>query len=230
MVTKDGVASKTDYQYNQASGASVRTLTSSYNIDGKIERHVAQSKLGFESYAMLADHHLLSVIVQSQKTVAIDTAAPTVTKTSVTTWKPFPESIQGDQLLVPGAHKRYKWLGGPGSADFDFQAYSGPTEPPSNWYKVSEVLSRTDSGLMLERSDPDGLITSHLYDKDQSLTVAAFSNAAISKQEAFYYGFEPYEQIQGWAVTKDTPVVMGNSHTGNHRWARCRLCWKIQID
>ncbi len=81
--------------------------------------------------------------------------------------------------------------------------------------KVSEIVSRTEKGVINDSVDGEGIHSSTILDKQEFYPVAKFTNARIN--EATYIGFEDYESLDNWAVNQrklSDYIVSGDSHTG----------------
>src|SRR5262249_55636543 len=154
---------------------------------------------------------LLAAVVQARTTVQVLAGdAPAVaTSVGATTWTTFPSSPRNGQPLSSfGAHRAYRWLGGPGSGDLGFAAWAGGDGPPSGWSRTTEGRARTPHGLVQERSDPTGQVRSTIFDQGERFPVAGFTSASLSGQEGYYYGFQAYESAGGWALDPSaTPIV-----------------------
>lgn len=98
-----------------------------------------------------------------------------------------------------------------------FNAWNTPGPTPSGWVLVDRVNARTPAGLVREISDALGQIGSSLNSGDGFLQIASFANAAVRSQEAWYYGFEPYENAGPWTYRGSTipaHLVSGEANLG----------------
>lgn len=215
--TKDGVSRTVNYTYDPATGQPSANQTTIANADGLPETHASATLYGFAAYDLLRYLNILAPAVQSTTSVQVQGSASVVTSVGATPWAPFPRAVDaGQQLSAPAAHKSYRWLGGTGSSDFQFDTWSGGSEPPAaEWYRTSLISARSARGLVAERLDPDGQTRSTAFDAAERFPVASFVNASLSGQEAYFYGFQDYESPLGWALDlKTTPIIVGDAFTG----------------
>jgi RHS repeat-associated protein len=214
--TKDGVRRPVTFAYDRATGMPLGNATVVYNADGAAETNTTAMIYGFRAYDRLGCLNILSPTVQSTEAAHVGAGTSAIKSAAVTTWAAFARApLDGQELSCFGGHKTYRWLGGAGSSAFDFAAWSDG-EPGADWLKTSEVAVRTPHGLVQERTDPAGLVRSTRFDVEERLPVASFTSASLSAQEAYYYGFEDYENAGDWPLDHSaTPIVSGASHTGS---------------
>ncbi|MES2730189.1 MAG: RHS repeat-associated core domain-containing protein [Bacteroidota bacterium] len=212
---QDGVENRTTYQYNPASGNVCSQQLSAYNALGELEVHNKKSIYGFEDYPSLWYLNNLSFIVQSKAIVNVNNQGEIVISCSATTVKAYAVPLpSANVLLLPDIFETYIWLGGNGLSDFDFAKWSSGTGYPADWLKTSSITIRSPHGLVLEKQAPMGKTQTELYNQDESALIASFSNASIQGQEAYYYGFEAYENPGAWSLDSNTPIVNTISYSG----------------
>jgi large repetitive protein len=212
---QDGVTSTTTYEYDPTTGSVCKHIVSGYNGSGLHEVHRKTSLFGCEVYPALWHLNNLGAIVQSKETVGTSAQPETVTSCSVTTYNNSAVTVAGSKsLLVPAPFQTYVWLGGAGSADFQFGLWTTGVGYSNQWFKTSSVSLRSASGLILQRQAPIGKTHSDLYSRDESVVVASFGNAGVEEQEAYYYGFEEYESAGAWVISSESPIVDTISWSG----------------
>lgn len=212
---KDGVTSVTTYVYNPASGSVCDQSLSAYNALGQLEVQHKLSIYGFEAYSELWYLNNLGPIIQTKTTTTIDNGVETVVTCKATTVKGFDVPLPGaGTLVIADLFETYLWLGGNESSDFNFALWSSGTGYPDYWFKNSSITIRSEHGLIMENEAPIGKTHSSLYTSDESVEVATFSNASIQGQEAYYYGFETYENPGLWKLDNNTPIVDTISYSG----------------
>ncbi|NGP89044.1 RHS repeat domain-containing protein [Fodinibius halophilus] len=212
---KDQVTSITKYDYNQASGGVTKQELSAYNAAGKQEVHQKRSTYGFEEFPSLWYTNNLGAIIQSKTTVNVDDDTETVVSSGATTYKNFEIELgDGRSLFLPALFETYLWLGGDDSGNFDFKNWSSGSGYSSFWQKQSSISVRSNHGLEIESEAPIGKTHSTIYNDDQGVEIALFSNASLKGQEAYYYGFENYESPGRWNLDSHTPVTDTISYSG----------------
>lgn len=215
---QDGVTTQRTYSYDAASGQVLEQGTTAHNALGQQESYGAANQYGHQVYSALWYANRLRELVQTKSTVAVAGATAQTTSLSASTWAPY-STLAGNSGMGAAIYalaKSYRWRGGAPDADFNFAAWSGATEPPADqWLKVAQINRRTARGLVCEREAPIGTVQTSLYDAAESMNVATFTNALTSVPEAFYYGFEAYEDAQGWDLDGSaTPLTDTFSSTG----------------
>lgn len=216
--TKNKVTQNTWYSYDKISGQQISQAVDNYNSEGRPELITDETTFGYSAYEWLLRKNILTPVVQTTTKSKVENDDEIVTSTQVETWNPFPRvTSSGINIQLYASHKTYLWNGGEESPVFDFTLWSGNSNPPKAWLKTSEILERSNNGLMLESSNVMDLISSSIYDKYGELEVAGFSNSSVKAQQASYYGFEDYESLQGWEIdTSVTPVISGDAMTGKN--------------
>ena len=90
-----------------------------------------------------------------------------------------------------------------------------PDTDPTQWHRMHRITRRGPYGHTLEKVDAGGLTHSTVYDRAQRMIVATVSGASISAEDAYYYGFEEYEDPKSWVLdAEQTPIVTTISVTG----------------
>ncbi|KAB2881558.1 RHS repeat-associated core domain-containing protein [bacterium] len=185
---KDGVTSQVDYTYSTTTGLVTLTHTTNHDASGNTDNIYQYNKYWYEAYDASNTKNMLTPVIQSKIQVN-----STITSVSATTWKDW-----GSGKWAP--NKTYTWKG-TGSSDFNFSLYSGGTEPPSDWLKTSEVVSRLSTGGVKQSRNIDGLTSSAIYDYQYQAPIASFGNARISDatlgSEASFLNFESFNETSG---------------------------------
>lgn len=232
--TLDGVNQTSQTEYDLSTGMVTKTIGADYDSEGSKRTLTSSYMYAWqvpEYQAGILALNLLDSVVQKTDRVEIE-GNPIIFTTSVdvTTWKDW-----GGGRWAP--HKTYRWKGPPEATPpkFDFKNWSGTNEPPASagWLKTSEVLSMTAQGTIQESMTVSGeygdriLTTGTLYDSSNLTPVAQFNitrktaDAAGSiYSEVTYYGFESYENPQGWRLEPGNQplepyLFSGDSHTGD---------------
>ncbi|WP_378956010.1 RHS repeat-associated core domain-containing protein [Pelosinus sp. sgz500959] len=205
----------TEYGYN-GKGQLAKTSTYNFNSEGREEKLSVEKQYGWEVYPRLLDINLLTPEVQSK---TWNETQNVTTGISVLTLRNWNQGADGDKW---GADKSYKWDGTRGTENFDYQACSGNGEPASGWVKTAQIVAMNEYGAEIEKTDIDNIHSSTLFDVANRFTVATFKNASITSGEVSYYGFEEYENPQGWTVFPQTEpmekyIGEGDSYTGTRR-------------
>lgn len=198
--SKDGVEKVTTYDYDLFGGKLRGQQVDSYNALGQEEIHKKITVYGYEKYESLLYLNDLSSVVQSKELINTDNRGDVMVSCTDTTLRLYPVAIADAQLLLPFAFETYVWSGG--------------SDMPENKVKTSVIDLVSDKGIVLEKQAPVGKTVSKLYNIDQSAVVASFSNASIEKDEAYYYGFETYEDPGRWVIDARTPITDRGSYSG----------------
>lgn len=198
--SKDGVEKITTYDYDLFTGKLREQQFSSYNALGKEEIYKKLTVYGYEKYESLLYLNDLSVVIQTKELVNTDNGGDIMVSCVDTKLRLYPVETMGAQLLLPFVFETYTWSGG--------------CEAEENKVRTSVIDLISDKGVILEKQAPVGKTISKLYNMDQSAVVATFSNASIEKEEAYYYGFETYEDPGCWVIDGKTPITDKNSYSG----------------
>ena len=154
------------------------------------------------SAAFLAQHDF-STVAMATRIVTPDPAPPgsqaTYIQSRATTYRNWANSGTVTIASTDGtparlaAYQIYDWTT-PGTTAPQF-SFSG--DPGSAWQLKTQIVSRSpDTGVISEQIDGSGLVSSFIYDKDQSLLVAQFPGGSLAGHEVSYCGFESYEADQ----------------------------------
>lgn len=99
-----------------------------------------------------------------------------------------------------------------------FNAWTGTPNPlPDGWALSEEVTRRTAAGLVQATRNVLNQIGSSLLSADGLRQIASFANADVLGQEAYYYGFESYEDSGPWQYVGgdlSAHLVAGESNLG----------------
>ncbi len=217
----EGITQTTESSYDLSTGLITQTKT--YNYDSKGQQTViTESSL----YAWQVNEYQQAMLAKNLLSAIVQTTTRTndiVTLSYVTTWKNWATGSSWKWSPC----QNYRLQQGTNSPNFNF------SNPDLNlWLKLSEINSlTTNQGQIQEQSDVLGLHESAIYDTDQINLVATFSNASIAAEQASYYGFEIYEDNQGWQIypinqpiqtclqtgSQGIPCIFsGDAHTGQN--------------
>ena len=215
LAVSGSVKNVTESEYNSR-GQVRRSVAYNCDSEGKAETLATVMRYGWEVYPEMEQANLLAPVAEN---ASINETHGIITSIAVTTYR-----RDRDETPRWGVHKNYLWNGAAGTEAFDFGAWSGGDEPSAGWLRITRTLASTVNGLTSETDDVDGLRSSVLFDRENRFAVASFSNASLAGQEATYYGFEDYEDPQGWSVVPAGPsgeglVGPGESYTGLRRLA-----------
>ncbi len=207
----DGVESREEIWYHPGNGLVLQSRKQNYNALGEAETYREIMQYGFERYDRLrfgndvaADAGQEARYSKAQEEQVISASARTYCA-----WeregRPWVFAQQGT----------YRWRGG------EYQKFhAGEQNLTPGWEQVSSVEKRNSHGLVLEKQEPMGEYFSSIYDAQGKNITATVSGARVSLGEAFYYGFEEYEEAPDWPLLPEkTPIVRDYAHTGS----RC-LC------
>jgi large repetitive protein len=208
---RDGVSNTVAYGYGLASGQVNSQQTTNYDGIGRPQTIVKDVTYGYAVYSQQWAMNRLSAPVLACTTVIASDGSAQVTDATSETFLTFPRAVAGGTVAVLDNFQSLRWLG-PGTPSV-FVPMAANIEPPPEWFEVSRICARTGCGLVLEREAPIGFPDSLLYDRLQGMLVSSFSDARIG--ESFYYGFEAYEDPQGWLLdASETPIVGDVANTG----------------
>lgn len=204
----DGVTSTQSFDYDLCTGQVTETTTPVLNAVAMTETHRRCVMPGWQRYPQFGFLNILTPWVEIYSTVAAGDAEPMVTGQSLMEWGSFPGPAIGDIGCLALFSEVQSWNRvASGSAT--------PSQDPAQWHRTGCVEQRSAYGYPLETRTPSGLVQSELYAAAGSPLVAVFSGASLSGQEAYYYGFEPYETAGFWALDHAlTPLVTSISCTG----------------
>lgn len=186
--TTDGVEKVTQYEYNSKGQLRTETFHNT-NSNGEAVLQQTITTYGWENaYTGMRAYNLLDIVVQS-KDQSIISGNTTITGIAVTTYTNDPLGTSAGNQWIPDTN--YLWTGS-GSTIFNFYT---PTSN-SSWLPTTRNLSCNTNGQPIETADTDDIISTVIYDKEDRLALARFLNA--DQTEAFYSGFEPYEDLSAW--------------------------------
>lgn len=196
----DSVPDVKVFAYDPNSGLVVK-------IDGTTPDGKAQETLytyWWQKYDPTNTLNLLSPIVQTMETVD-----GTLVRGSVVTWQSkwgFGTRWAPNATYVATS-----------ANPADFTAWtSGPI--PAGWALDEEITARGLRGQVLATRNPLGQVTSSIFSGDGFFQIATLANADVKNQEAYYYGFEPYELPGAWRYVGGTipaHLVPGEANLGS---------------
>lgn len=193
----DNVVNQILNTYSNETGLVTQTSSRNYKAGTNEmveEQFVQVFKYWWEVYDPNRSLNLLAAIVQTtEKTVLPAQGVEEVTGIVVITWKD--KWGYGSGRWAPW--QTFRAL----SADATFNHWDGSGTPDPNWLLNSTVQARTQTGLVTEQTNVDGVYSSVIVGKDGWLNTANFANANAAAQEANAYGFEPYEDEGRWGIT-----------------------------
>lgn len=214
-----------EMDYDDNTGFLLGQTASKYNSAGEKEtrRELLVYAWSVPAYSGLLEERLLTEVAQ---TTQENTSKSVYIGSSVKTFRLFSAVVNGVDTRVWEEYQSFQWQGPKTKKPvFDFTIGANP----EGWLKTSEVLARhPKTGVVTAASDVSGLVQSLLFDQTGYLNTARFLNAKVwnqpddpgsSPKEAGYYGFESYEEVQGWQTetggTIDDLIYTEDSHTGN---------------
>lgn len=208
VTVKDGVTQTTELQYYQDIGLQQLSTTSYYNSSGELKTISGQNvyAIQVDNYRQAMEQkHLLNAIAQETSWVTDVQGTKKYTGSKVVTWKNW--SADGDWKWA--AFQNYQWLGpADGEPVFDFTAGAAR----GGWLKKQEVVSRElPYEVITELADVSGIHSSYIYDNCGRFQVAEFPTASAAGGEISYYGFEPYENPDGWQTGTNAGIIPGDS-------------------
>ena len=197
------------YEYN-AKGQPCLELTENVDGSGVTQRLSSRTTYAWEVYRQLAD---LNCLVPVSQVTAEDLTAGVVTASTVTTysndWGPW------------AAHREYEWMG---TGTPQFASWASDADPGPDWLATRQVLAVTDRAQPIAALDEGGCTAAVIYDRERRFAVATTANADPRADEACYYGFEEYEDANGWTLTPTgldpaLYITEGAAHSGSRRLA-----------
>lgn len=199
--TKDGLQTESTTEYDPFSGNPCKAeQTGNFNGNGEAETYRTYTTFGHETDDALRRLNSLDTTVQTKKAVTVNGGDEITVSCEAATIKLF-EKCTADDVSLPDGHETHTWLG------------NGSNDTEDKWLKTSRIESLSKKGNpLLIRDMLSDKVASFLYKKDESAVIAEFHDADIRAQEAFYCGFEAYENLpEQW---KPTDVTDALSHTG----------------
>lgn len=204
----DGVTSSQSFAYDLRTGQVMQTDIAVLNSVAQTEVHRRRVVPGWQRYPQFGFLNILTPWVEITSTVTTGDAEPVVTGQALMEWCSFPGPAIGDvgRLSLFSEVQAWSRVAAGGST---------PSEDPAQWLRTGRVEHRNAYGYHVETRTSSGLVQSELYATAGSPLVATFSGASLSGQEAYYYGFEPYETAGNWNLDPArTPLVTAISCTG----------------
>ncbi|HZO75986.1 MAG TPA: RHS repeat-associated core domain-containing protein [Ktedonobacteraceae bacterium] len=211
----DAVTGQITNTYSTETGLPTQTSERNYNSAGSEELLIRQYKYFWEEYDPNRVLNLLTPIIQTTaRTQSPPGSNDTVTSIEVVTWKQ-------DWGNGPGQWSPWQSFRARNGAA-TFTQWQGEGEANTNWLLNSTIQTRTITGLASLMTNVDGVASANLFDASTWYVTARFTNASIADGEASYYGFELYEQSQGWGWTDPNNSLQANiTTTDNHTGTRC---------
>lgn len=210
----DGVTGQIIHTYSADTGLLTQTSERNYNSAGIEELFVKQYKYFWEAYDSTRALNLLTPIIQSTaRTQLPANSSDTITAIEVTTW-------QSNWGHGPGTWAPWQTFSAR-NANATFTHWQGGGDSDANWLLTSSIQARTVTGVSSLLKNVDGVASTNIVDSSSWYVTARFVNADGSTGEASYYGFESYEQLQGWGWTDPngsllSALTTNDFHTGTH--------------
>lgn len=222
------------FDYDPGSGAVVSTTVQTSNARGQTEHRIRITTPAYTRYPDMAHLHMLHAIADLTHTIVIEGEAPQQHKQQYMHWARFPSvplpSVPLPSVPLPRApllptvpprahtseapHRL--WLPSP-SQNFLRQhpGSASPLDDATQWHQIHQITRRNPYGHTLEKRDAGTITQSIIYDRFYRMKVATVSGASVAADEAYYYGFEGYEDPGSWHLdVHRTPVVSDLCVTG----------------
>ncbi|WP_437648789.1 RHS repeat domain-containing protein [Sorangium sp. So ce362] len=210
---KDGVQSRTDAAYDDATGQQTESRIEFWNSDGHKVRKRTTYERAAARYPAMAARNMLNQIAAETSFSAVDGADEAIVAHRVTTWQAWDVDASGPW----GKASVYDWRGG-GDATIPAEAWNG-APPGADWLRLSAIQAVTARGQPRLMLDVGGRLSENLFAADGATPIASFVNAAATTSGAAYHGFEPYEASdQAWTCT---PASSGAVTAGDSRAGTC---------
>lgn len=208
----DRVESREEIWYHPGNGLVMQSRRQNYNALGEPENYREATQYGFERYGGLRFRNDVAAVSGQELRYSKAQGEEQVIAASARTYCAWERKGMPWGFSQQGT---YQWQGG------EYQEFGAAGQSlASGWEQVSSVEKRNSQGLVLEKQEPMGEYFSSIYDSQGKNITATVSGARVSLGEAFYYGFEEYEEAPDWRLSSEkTPIIQDYSHTGN----RC-LC------
>jgi RHS repeat-associated protein len=230
---QDGVQTTVQTQYNAQTGlpATVTQTGGGSEPGPPLSKTLTYANQIPAYSAAMNARHALSLVAQT-----VYKTGDTVTGSTVVTWLNWAptgspqgvvtaSSVSNQQTWADGTawkyapYGNYAWLGTGGSPAFDFTP--GASNP--NWIETSQVVAvEMPYGTVVENVDSMGIHGSVLTDTQSRYHVAGCTNASITQGELGAYGFETYEETQGWQFNAAN-LLPQNNLTDAHTGKRCLM-------
>lgn len=204
----DNVPGTQTFRYDAASGQLVSTSTQVLGALNVLETHTKWVEPAYKAYPGLTCTNQLAQQAGSGYDVAAEGSGPVTSAQQSVAMRgypgPFVTGAGTLELMLPSQSYARRQPG-----------QSSPAVAPQQWLLQSQVLRTNALGATTEITNAAGLVTSTLFSADGAMLVGTFAGASLAGQEAYYYGFEPYESAGVWALDNAvTPVVDGICCTG----------------
>lgn len=227
QTTNDGILQWTNAGYDKNTGMLIWQEKSYYDSAG-ILKYIKQETIYANQIPMYADdfnrQHIFSAIAMTIQSVSpSDGSYTTYTKSEATTYRNWANTNQVTTACLTtepcrlAAYETYVWTT-PGSKIPQF-----PDLDLSDWQLKTRIKSRTDATYLIqEQEEGTGLVSSFVYDTHQQFLIAKFPNGSITENEVSYYGFESYENNQGWQLGTGASIIPNSqfptidAHTGTN--------------
>lgn len=225
LTTTNGIEQWTSAGYDKNTGMLLWQEKSYFDSSGipKIVRQETVYANQIPAYeAAFNRQHIYSAIAMTTQSVShTDGSNKTFIKSEATTYRNWANigQVSTDCLINEacrlGVYETYEWTT-LGNIPPEF-----PLSNPSSWQLKTRIRSRTERTFLIsEQVDGSGLVSSFIYDRQQQSLIAKFPNGSISGNEVSYYGFEVYENNQGWTVGSNASIIPNpqfevvDAHTG----------------
>ena len=207
VTTQDNIPKITENKYDLSTGLITQTKTYQYDSKGQLAVNVQSTLYAWEVDAYrqaMVSKNLLSAIVQ-----ITNQYNEIVTFSYVTTWKNWGNGTQWKWA----AYQNYRLQQGTDQPTFNFSNPDSET-----WLKLSEIQAVTpNQNQIIEQTDVLGRYQAAIYDQGGNIAIATFSNASL--QQVSYYGFESYEDPQGWLLSNGQALTTEQENTVPYRFS-----------
>ncbi|PHZ85132.1 RHS repeat domain-containing protein [Paremcibacter congregatus] len=206
--TLEGV-SKTENMTYSADTSQLSTYeTSRINEAGKVITITTALTYFWQQYDTTRSTNILDAVIEEIQTAKVGAGTPEKIAGTVTTWH------KGWDNDVWACDRSYRMISA-NAVDFNAWAAGGTT--PTGWQETNIINSYSDTGLVIQSTDISGIISLNIPDKEGRFICASAHNANSSRFS--FYGFEPYEDPNGWVSTSGGSlnrfITAADSHTGS---------------
>ncbi len=215
--TADGVSKNQLMDYSADTGLLVRATDENYDFNGIKQQYIQQFTYWWEIYDQSRSLNMLTPVVKTwRKIKQAGTGGEKTKGITISTWRQ-------DWGHGPGQWAPYKSYRALNAAPSAFNSWQDDSpEPGADWLQENTVLSRSAKGQVLEQADVDNRNTSFVYTADECRIAASAINAAASRDEFSYLGFEPYENLESWTWSETGASLKDNVTTIDyHTGSRC---------
>jgi len=227
VLTMDGVEQQSTAGYDSGTGMTAWQEKTYYDAQGSAKKIRTESLYAWEvpEYATaFKDLHLYSAVAMTTKSVSpADDSSKTYIQAQATTYRNWADATKvtidcaGDGLSRLAPYETFDWTT-PGNKAPQFPSV---VPAPAGWRLKTRIVLRSEPhGMIVEQEEGNGLISSFIYDKDQTVLTARFPNASISGDEVSYYGFEAKEADNIWVMGAGASIIPNaqspilDAHTG----------------